>query len=94
MPDGVQFAVTGPNPFARRTRLEFFMPRPGFARLGIFDVEGKRIASIVEGVQAAGWHSRFWDGTDARGGRCRPGAFYARLETPTSARSRALILLR
>jgi len=93
-PGGIQLAAPGPNPFALRTRLEFFLPQTGSVRLDIFDVAGHRIASVVQGIENAGWHSRSWNGVDERGARVGPGVFYARLETPQGTRSRTLILLR
>ncbi len=92
-PGEVRFAITGPNPFTRQTRVEYHLPQPAPVRLAIFDVSGQRIATLVDGDESAGSHSRTWDGADARGVR-RAGVFYVRLETRDTRQTRTLIVIR
>jgi len=62
-------------------------------RLDVYDVAGRRIRSLVTGVQAAGAHRLSWDGLDDDGFRVRPGAYFARLQTEEGSARRRLVRL-
>jgi hypothetical protein len=43
-----------PNPFAAATRLQFTLPRPARVTLELYDASGRRVATLVDGMRAAG----------------------------------------
>ncbi len=43
-----------PNPFNPRTRIRYSLPRAAFVRLSVFDLLGREVALLVEGVEEAG----------------------------------------
>jgi hypothetical protein len=90
----VQLAAPAPSPFASRTQLRFHLAEAGPVSLGIYDVAGQRVASLVKGVEAAGWHTAEWNATDARGRRLRAGVYYARIEAGGEMRAAKLVLVR
>ena len=46
-----------PNPFGASTRLRFVLPEPALVRLAIFDMSGRRVATVIEGERrGAGAH--------------------------------------
>ncbi|GIV33278.1 MAG: hypothetical protein KatS3mg031_0813 [Chitinophagales bacterium] len=53
---GSELSVS-PNPFAHTFKVDFFMENTGHARLELFDVHGKKVASLMESVVASGRHS-------------------------------------
>ena len=57
------------------------MATAGEVRVGIFDVAGRRVATLVAGHQEAGRHSVTWNGTDDSGRALSSGVYFARLET-------------
>ncbi len=72
-------AFAGPNPVSRGTAFTFRMGRPGPARLELIDVAGKRLRTLVDGVQAAGRYTVPWNGADASGRRLASGVYFLRL---------------
>ena len=48
--------------------------------LEVFNVAGRRVATLVQGGRAAGEHEVAWDGTTASGHAPR-GVYFARLRT-------------
>src|SRR5206468_9432211 len=44
-----------PNPFGSHAELGYGLPRGGRARLDVYDVRGRRVASVVDRVDIAGW---------------------------------------
>ena len=83
-----------PNPVRLSTSLSFRLTRAGRARLSVFDIGGRRIATLADGTYEAGVHSIAWDGRDRAGRLVPSGAFFTRLETDGVALSRALIVSR
>lgn len=71
-----------PNPFTSSTRLSYSLPgnEPAEASLGIYDVAGRLVSTLVDGPQPAGSHSVTWDGSDQGGKRVAGGVYYYVLE--------------
>ena len=78
---------------ARETRFAFDLPHEAPVRLEVFDLNGRRVADVVSGVQPAGHHEAPWHAADGRGGRLAAGLYFARFVTPGLAESRRLVLL-
>ncbi len=69
-----------PNPFRERTRLRFALSSARRVRLAVLDVQGRRVARLLDGAQATGAHAVTWDGCDDRGRRLSAGVYLVRLE--------------
>jgi hypothetical protein len=83
-----------PNPFNPQTRIEFLMPRPGRAKVAVFDVGGSRVATIFDGALDAGPHTLSWNGRDSRGRSVATGIYLYRLEACGTVLTRKMVLLR
>jgi len=83
-----------PNPFNPRTRIAFDVPDGGGAvRLTVYDVSGRRVATLAEGPREAGVHTVEWNGRDSRGRAVASGVYFYRLETPRGALTRKMVLI-
>ncbi len=49
-----------PNPFNSQTTITYELPERGHLRLAVFDITGKEVISLVNGVQEAGSHFAHW----------------------------------
>ncbi len=58
---------------------KFSMPQENHAMLVVFDVSGRKVRELVNGVMAAGAHTVNWDGRDGSGRRSPSGIYLARL---------------
>lgn len=86
-----------PNPFHAETeaRMDFAVPAGGAEiTLAVYDVQGKRVRTLVTGFRAAGDHTERWDGTDDHGARARSGIYFLRYEAPGASETVKLTLLR
>jgi hypothetical protein len=70
-----------PNPFSSSTRLDYSMARAGSADLTIYDVTGRRVATLFHGEAGAGLHSATWTGRSADGRNAPAGVYNAVLQT-------------
>lgn len=78
-----------PNPFSGHTTLAFSLPEAGPVRLEIFDVTGRRVAVLEEGVRPAGRHT-----IDFRPEGLPSGLYLCRLDTRSGMLVRTLAIVR
>jgi len=57
-----------PNPFNPTTTISYNLPENDWVELGIYDLSGQKVATLVSGQQSAGSHSVLWDGSDFASG--------------------------
>jgi len=53
--------TAGPNPFRSRTTFRLTLPEAGPATLAVYDVLGREVALLHDGLLAAGAHAFAWD---------------------------------
>ena len=70
-----------PDPFVAHAELSFTLPAGGHASLALYDLLGRRVATLFDGQANAGETRVNWDGADSRGGRAAAGVYMARLQT-------------
>jgi hypothetical protein len=87
-------AQNSPNPFNPSTKIEFSLPKAGQVTLDIFDTAGRRVARLLDSVQAAGPHSEIWTGLDDAGSRVSSGTYFYRMVSDGSTLVRKMVLLK
>ena len=90
---GFTLGPPGPNPSGGELRIEFDVPWRSRLRLRLFDVQGRELATLLDGDYGAGRHQMIWDGS----GRIRPipvGVHFLQLETPEGTRTRRIVVAR
>jgi hypothetical protein len=72
-----------PNPFNSATTIEYFVPdigaRPTLVQLNIYDVLGRKVATIVDERQYPGYHQVSWDGRTDADVSAGSGVYFAKL---------------
>jgi len=89
-----QLAMATPNPSPGPALLRFALPRDARVRLTIYDVRGRLVTALVDGLEPAGWHPISWARRDAKGARVASGVYVAKLEALGEVRTQKLVLLR
>ncbi len=83
-----------PNPFNPRTTIAFDLAEAGRVRVRIFSIDGALVRTLVDEEFAAGRYQKIWDGKDRSGRGVASGAYFFRLETPTSVQNKRMMLIR
>ncbi|MBE0565081.1 MAG: hypothetical protein IH621_03925 [Krumholzibacteria bacterium] len=83
-----------PNPCNPRTVVAFTVARDLDLDLAVFDLAGRRVATLAAGHREAGGHTVAWDGTDAAGRTLPSGTYVVRLATALGVQARKLSLVR
>ncbi len=68
-----------PNPLRDATTIRFALPKGAVVRLEIYDLAGRRVRSLADGVRRAGAGEVVWNGRDDNGSRVAGGVYFARL---------------
>jgi len=71
-----------PNPFNPTTNISYDLPKQTYVSLGIYDILGRRISTLVNETQASGRHIIQWNGRDDFGNEVSNGAYFYRIRTP------------
>jgi hypothetical protein len=91
---GLAVSAVAPNPFRDATKITFTVARPSHIELGIFDMRGTLVRSLVGGPHAPGGYSATWDGTGELGVVLDPGAYIVRLTAGGASVSKKVVLVR
>ncbi|OGG04722.1 MAG: hypothetical protein A3F83_06745 [Candidatus Glassbacteria bacterium RIFCSPLOWO2_12_FULL_58_11] len=96
LPRSFALAQNSPNPFNPSTTISFDIPAGESRRMALkgFDVRGKLVRNLVEGIRVPGRHSVFWDGMDETGRKVASGVYFYRMESGDFSRSRKMVLLK
>jgi uncharacterized delta-60 repeat protein len=78
-----------PNPFNPVTRISYDLPSPSMVNLEIFDLLGRKVASLTNGIQPAGTYSIIFDGS-----AFPSGLYFYRLQASNFIQTQKMILLK
>jgi len=94
VPDHTMLHPCRPNPFRGTTEIRYDLARTGAVSVRIYDVTGRRVATIAEGPRAAAEHREEWDGRDGAGHVVASGVYFVRLVAEDRVETRRIVLLR
>lgn len=83
-----------PNPFNPKTTIPYDLSEDAFVRLRVYDVHGRLIRELVNGVRLAGPHLAFWSGRDSEERPVASGVYFYRVETGGGSVARRMVLAR
>jgi hypothetical protein len=92
-PERMAFLPPRPNPLRHDVDFSFELSRDVNVSLVTFDLSGRRVAGILEGLKPAGRHTVRWKPTDDSGAPLRAGLYWVRLQTPGFTGTRRIVLL-
>lgn len=78
-----------PNPFNPATKISFTMPETGMASLKVFDLAGREVATLVNGLTARGTHNVVFDAADLSS-----GVYFYTFESAGVSDTRKMVLVK
>jgi subtilisin-like proprotein convertase family protein len=67
-----------PNPFSGVTSFRFGLPKDADVRLAVYDVQGRKVATLLAQAYPAGIHTVAWDGAGSDGKPVASGVYFCR----------------
>ena len=99
IPQEFRLSQNWPNPFNQTTRIDFSVPassksRTSSVRLAVFDMRGKSVRLLFDGMLVPGTYSMFWDGRSESGVDVASGTYFCRLLTDEKIITKRMTLVR
>lgn len=96
LPTGTHAAIRKafPNPFNPSTTLELSVPKQGAVAVRIFDLQGRRVATLLNEPMNAGVYRVRWNGQDDQGRTQSSGIYFAQIQSGGSRQSVRLTMLK
>ena len=94
MPKTYSLQQNYPNPFNPKTTIYYQLPKQSQVTLGIYNILGEKIITLVAKNQSAGYYSVHWDSKDERGNAISNGVYLYILKANEFAQVRKMVLLR
>jgi hypothetical protein len=84
-----QLSRNYPNPFNASTVIKYSLPQASHVTLEIYDLLGRRVETLAQGEQPAGYHQMLWDASDHSS-----GMYFYRIQAGDYAETRKMVLLK
>jgi hypothetical protein len=89
LPARHELRLAQPNPSRGETQLRYDLPRAGHVLLEVYDLRGRKVETLVDGVVEAGRHVSLWRPRGAPA-----GMYYIRMKAGDFTRTRSVVLIR
>lgn len=89
MPSLLRLYQNYPNPFNPTTTISYDLPNRERTSLAVYDLLGRQVVMVSEGVQEPGRHQLTFDGS-----KLVSGVYFVRLQTSHAVRTNKILLLR
>jgi hypothetical protein len=83
-----------PNPFNPETTIRYNLPEAGEVKLQVFDLLGRRVKTLVNEQQNAGYYSAVWNGRDDVGRQVASGVYIYRILSGNHSVAKKMILMK
>ena len=88
-PTGFILNQNQPNPFNAQTAIEYGLPEASNVTINIYDILGRRVETLVQEEQPAGYHQVVWDAKDISS-----GIYFYELYVDEYRESKAMIMIK
>jgi len=91
-----KFELTGnyPNPFNPATTIKYSIPEAQNIKVIVYDVNGSKIADLVDSFQSPGTYQVTWNGKNNVGEPVSSGSYFYRLQTQDRIETKKLLLMK
>jgi len=83
-----------PNPFNMSTFIDYSLDKDGHMTMIIYNTQGQKVRTLVDGFRKAGRYSAVWDGTDDEGRVVTSGVYMVRMTQGGKTDRKKIMLLK
>ena len=93
-PAAFVLAQSYPNPFNSSTVIRYELATDGPISLVVYDVLGRRVRTLIDGIARAGAYTAVWNATNDEGQNTASGLYFYRLQAGGNSETRRMALIR
>jgi pectate lyase len=93
-PESFQLAQNYPNPFNMSTKIRYYLNQPENVTVTVYNLEGRKVRTLVDGLRNQGSHLISWNGTAENGAEISSGIYYYKMTVGAEQEVRKMILLK
>ncbi len=94
LPENFALSQNYPNPFNPSTTIEFDLPQRADVSLVVYNILGRKVATLVNGSLGAGHHTIVWDGTTDGSAELATGVYLYKLTAGDFVETRKMVLVK
>ena len=94
LPNQIILDQNYPNPFNPMTTISYEISKGDFVDIGVYNMKGNKIATLVNEFQTPGFKSYQWNGTNDYGNNVSAGVYIYTIQTGNHRQSKKMILLK
>lgn len=95
IPSALRLLPVHPNPFNPSATIRYELPAMEHVTLTVYDVSGRVVKTLVDGVMPSGANQVVWHGDDTRGARVASGVYVVKLGSAHAApQTQKMVLLK
>lgn len=82
-PKNIQLSQNYPNPFNPSTTIRYHLNEETYVKIQVFDIRGRVVRILVDGMIEEGYHEAVWDGRNVQGEIVASGVYFYKMENGT-----------
>jgi len=94
MPGSYSLLQNYPNPFNPTTTLRYDLPENSHVTITIYDMLGRKVKTLINETQDAGYRSIIWDATGNNGERASAGIYLYQIQAREYMQTKKMVLLK
>ncbi|MBE77061.1 MAG: hypothetical protein CMG41_04920 [Candidatus Marinimicrobia bacterium] len=83
-----------PNPFNPSTQIRYALPEEARVTISVYDLMGRKVRTLVNDVQSAGYRSVIWNATNDMGRQVSAGVYIYSIQSGDFIQNRKLVLMK
>lgn len=93
-PTASRLNSVSPNPFSASATIDYSLKASANVTIGVYNIKGQLVKTIVAAAKAAGNHSAAWDGRDQNGRPVANGTYIVLLQSGSETSARKVLLIK
>jgi Secretion system C-terminal sorting domain len=94
IPDDFTLFSAYPNPFNNSVNIPFELPENAHVKITIYDILGRKAATVVNQMKTSGQHIISWNGSDGDNFDLPSGIYFVRMEAGSFTQTQKIMLLK
>jgi len=94
IPEAFALHQNYPNPFNPITTLRYDLPENSFVNITVYDLLGKKVKTLVNTTQNAGFKSVIWNATNNQGNPVSAGVYLYKIQAGEFVQTKKMVLLK